>query len=422
MRFLAVAIASLGLVSAATVAKKVRYDDWQVFRVHGDSNNAKFNQVVGKLKLEVWKGKPASGDIVDVMVPPTQVSDFKSSTKDMQIQLMHANLGTAIANEGSESNDGFSVTAVGAVPSATWFNAYHSIADHMTFIKDLAAAYPNNAEVISAGKSLENRDIAGIHIWGKDGKGSKKAVVFHSTVHAREWITTMVNEYTAYKLLTATDAATVALRDSWDYYLFPIVNPDGFAYTQTNDRLWRKNRQKTPSSSCIGRDINRNWPNHWDQRGGASTAPCDQDYKGPSAGDGVETKALQAHLDGLAAGNGIQLYMDIHSYSQLWMFPYGYTCSGTVPNSAKYTSLTNGAIRAVKAVHGTAFTGGPICSTIYQVSGDSVDYASEVAQANYSMTVELRDTGNSGFILPASQILPSGEEMWQGFRFVFANM
>jgi len=111
MRFLAVAIASLGLVSAATVAKKVRYDDWQVFRVHGDSNNAKFNQVVGKLKLEVWKGKPASGDIVDVMVPPTQVSDFKSSTKDMQIQLMHANLGTAIANEGSESNDGFSVTA-----------------------------------------------------------------------------------------------------------------------------------------------------------------------------------------------------------------------------------------------------------------------------------------------------------------------
>lgn len=214
MKFLGLAIASLGLVSAATVERKVSYDEWQVFRVHGDSNTAKFNDVVSKLKLEVWKGKPASGGIVDVMVPPTQVADFKSSTKDMQTQLMHANLGSAIATESSgssERNDGFSAAAgnfyptityhkgrpliarsAGAAPSATWFNSYHSIADHMTFISDLAAAYPNNAEVISAGKSLQNRDIKGIHIWGSGGKGSKKAVVFHSTVHAREWITTMV--------------------------------------------------------------------------------------------------------------------------------------------------------------------------------------------------------------------------------------
>ena len=62
----------------------------------------------------------------------------------------------------------------------------------MQWITDLAAAYPNNAEVISAGKSVEGRDIKGIHIWGSGGKGSKKGVVWHGTVHAREWITTMV--------------------------------------------------------------------------------------------------------------------------------------------------------------------------------------------------------------------------------------
>lgn len=200
------------------------------------------------------------------------------------------------------------------------------------------------------------------------------------------------------------------------------MNPDGFAYTQTNNRLWRKNRQSTSKASCPGRDINRNWPNHWSQSGGASTDPCAEDYKGPSAGDGTETKALKAHLDSIAAGKGVQLYMDIHAYSQLWMYPYGYTCSGTVPNAAKYASLTKGAIAAVQAVHGTKFTGGPICSTIYPVTGDSVDYAAENAKANYSMTVELRDRGANGFVLPATQIQPSGEEMWAGLSYVFKNM
>jgi hypothetical protein len=69
--------------------------------------------------------------------------------------------------------------------------------------------------------------------------------------------------------------------------------------------------------------MNHNWPSHWDQRGGASTSPCEQDYKGPSAGDGVEIKALEAHLDSIAAGKGVTLYMDIHSYSQFCMYPHG---------------------------------------------------------------------------------------------------
>jgi carboxypeptidase A4 len=322
-------------------------------------------------------------------------------------------------NTSAAAVDGMSAAAA---PNATWFNSYHSIADHTKWIKDLSAAYPSNSEVISAGKSLEGRDITGIHIWGSGGKGSQKAVVWHGTVHAREWITTMVVEYAAYQLLASTKADDLTYKNKFDFYIFPIVNPDGFAYTQSTDRMWRKNRQSTPSASCVGRDINRNWPSHWSQTGGASTSPCAEDYKGASQGDAVENKALKANLDSIAAGKGIALYMDIHSYSQLWMYPYGYTCSGTIPESAKYASITKGAVAAVKAVHGTSFTSGPICSTIYQVTGDSVDYAYEVAKAAYSMTVELRDTGNSGFVLPAAQILPSGEEMWAGLAYLLKNI
>lgn len=46
----------------------------------------------------------------------------------------------------------------------------------------------------------------------------------------------------------------------------------------------------------------------------------------------------------------------------------------------------------------------------------------DVTKAKYAFTIELRDTGSYGFILPPSQILPSGEETFAGFSYLFGNM
>jgi carboxypeptidase A4 len=83
----------------------------------------------------------------------------------------------------------------------TWFNSYHSFSDHISFLSQLHSAYPANTELFSSGTSLEGRDLAGIHIFGSGGAGSKPAVIYHSTVHAREWITTMVSSINASSLL-----------------------------------------------------------------------------------------------------------------------------------------------------------------------------------------------------------------------------
>ena len=105
MKFLGVTLASLGLVSAASVSnkQKVSYDDWKVFRVNGPSNTAKFQEVVNKLQLDVWKGKPSSGDVVDVSVPPEHLSAFEASTKGFETKIMHENLGASIADENTFS-------------------------------------------------------------------------------------------------------------------------------------------------------------------------------------------------------------------------------------------------------------------------------------------------------------------------------
>ena len=94
----------------------------------------------------------------------------------------------------------------------------------------------------------------------------------------------------------------------------------GFVYTQTTDRLWRKNRQRVSGNSCVGRDNNRNWPHKWEVTGGASTNPCSETFKGEAAGDAPENKGLIAHANSLRDSRGIRLFIDFHSYGQyiLW--------------------------------------------------------------------------------------------------------
>jgi hypothetical protein len=73
-------------------------------------------------------------------------------------------------------------------------------------------------------------------------------------------------------------------------------------------------------------------------------------------------------------------------------------------------------------VHGTTFKYGPICSTIYKATGSSVDWTNDVAKSDNTFTAELRDTGANGFVLPANQIVPTGEETYAGVRYLLLNM
>jgi hypothetical protein len=83
-------------------------------------------------------------------------------------------------------------SAAVAIPDPSWFEAYHSYEDHVAFLDDLQASFPDNSARITAGTSFEGREIEGIHLYGSAGPGTNPAVYFHGTVHAREWVTTMV--------------------------------------------------------------------------------------------------------------------------------------------------------------------------------------------------------------------------------------
>lgn len=315
------------------------------------------------------------------------------------------------------------------MPDLSWYDGYHAFDDHLQYLDDLADAFPNSETFIS-GKSLEGRPQKGIHFWGKNGKGKNQAILWHGTTHAREWISAMTVEYLAYQLIDryGKDDMISSFLDDYDFYLIPFVNPDGFVYTQTQDRLWRKNRQPplpgaNQSHACWGVDLNRNWPHEWDTNPqGSSNNSCTQTYRGEYPGSEPEMAGMAGFADKLAETQGIKLFIDWHSYSQLLLTPYGYSCEDFPATNDEHIALMDATAEAIYSIHGTNYTVGPGCETLYPTNGASYDYAYDVNGAQWSSLIELRDTGDYGFILPPEQILPNCEEIWAGMQVMLARL
>ena len=79
------------------------------------------------------------------------------------------------------------------MPDISYFNSYKDLAGHQQYLRDLQASFPSNSALFTVGNSVEGRAIQGIHIWGSAGQGKRPGVVWHGTVHAREWIVAPVS-------------------------------------------------------------------------------------------------------------------------------------------------------------------------------------------------------------------------------------
>ena len=88
----------------------------------------------------------------------------------------------------------------------------------------------------------------------------------------REWISPATCSYIAREMVENSSKYKLLLQ-TFDVYIMPSMNPDGYEYTRTRDRMWRKTRSRNPGYTCRGTDPNRNWGYNWGLKG-ASTNPC----------------------------------------------------------------------------------------------------------------------------------------------------
>lgn len=267
----------------------------------------------------------------------------------------------------------------------------------------------------------EGRGIPAIVIGGKvDGP----AVYIQATSHSREWISTSTAMALVVELLETQDPELRRLVEELRFFIVPVMNPDGYAFTFSPDpagRMWRKTRSPNAGSECIGTDLNRNYDDHWsgvDLPGGAqncaSTDPCSNSYQGAEVWSELESDAVRSFLAGeVRRENELLGGLDLHSFGQMFNRPYGWLDPAieTPPNDAATTACGEAMVEAMAAATGVEYVS-QYGFDLYRTCGTGMAYLYNVTYPlGTAYTVELRDRGEFGFLLPPEEIRPSAEEM-----------
>ncbi|KAF7666927.1 hypothetical protein LDENG_00088280 [Lucifuga dentata] len=364
-------------------------------------------QELEELQLDFWRDVTDVSTPVDMRVPFSSLQAVKVylESRDIQYSIMIHDLQVMLDEEKEEMD----AAARDAEPRNTDsfdFSKYHSLSEIYRFQDMLVSENPNLVSKLVIGQSYEGRPLNVLKF--STGGSGRPAVWIDTGIHAREWVTQASGTWFAKKIASdyGRDAALTAILNKMDIFLEIVTNPDGFYYTHTNDRMWRKTRKPNPGSRCVGVDPNRNWDAGFGGPG-ASGKPCSETYRGPKAHSESEVKSI---VDFVKSHGNIKAFVSIHSYSQMLLYPYGYTRT-PVKDQAELHSLAQRAVADLASLYGTRYRYGSIINTIYQASGGTIDWTYNQG-IKYSYTFELRDTGRYGFMLPANQILPTAKETW----------
>ncbi|MBA9002958.1 M14 family metallopeptidase [Thermomonospora cellulosilytica] len=227
------------------------------------------------------------------------------------------------------------LTTLGFPPADS---GYHDFAELTAVVNRVAADHSAIVRKSVIGRSYEGRDIMAVKI--SDNPGSDEAepeVLFTHHQHAREHLTVEMAVYLLNELTDryGTDSRITNLVNTREIWILPDLNPDGGEYDIATGayRSWRKNRQPNPGSSYVGTDLNRNWAYNWGCCGGSSGSPSSSTYRGPSAESAPEVRVVADFVRSRVVGGRQQIRaaIDFHTYSELILWPYGYTYADTGP-------------------------------------------------------------------------------------------
>ena len=188
------------------------------------------------------------------------------------------------------------------------------------------------------------------------------------------------------------------MMESLFIWTLPCANPDGREYVMTVDDLWRQNRRDNPGTTCEGVDINRNCDVVWGVTNSATSCnPCMETYLGSGRFSEPEARNIRDLCD----LHGIDVFLDVHSFTELVLFPWGHAPTQTTDPTQRFTGLPTGTcaplnppghqeymlprdqlrftrvaqtvVNDIRAVRGRSYTPQPSRS-LYATTGTSSDY------------------------------------------------
>lgn len=288
--------------------------------------------------------------------------------------------------------------------------AYHNYSEMVSEVNTIVAQYPAIASKRVLGKTYQGRDIVAVKISDNVGTDeSEPEVLYDANHHAREHLTVEMAVYLLH-LYTDNYASDTRIRNivnSREIWIIPSVNPDGAEYDIATGsyRSWRKNRQPNTGSSYVGTDLNRNYSYKWGCCGGSSGSPSSETYRGSSAFSAPETRVVRDFVLSRVVGGvqQIKATMDFHTYSELVLWPFGYTTANTTTGMTADQYNTFATLgRQMAATNGYT---PEQSSDLYITDGDLLDYLWGT-QKIFAFTFEMYPTSSAGggFYPPGSVI------------------
>ena len=320
--------------------------DLTIMRIYYN-DQAHLNAIAGE--LDIWEVNKKEMYAV-AMVQPGRYTRLESLGYRLEID---AEL-TAQASRPLQALPG----QINGIPG---FPCYRTVEETFQTAADIASNYPQLAEWIDAGDSWEKvtpggnpgYDMMVLKLTNSSIPGPKPKLFIMTAVHAREYTTAELGTRFAEYLVEnyAIDPDVTWLLDYTEIHLMLQANPDGRKHAE-GGVSWRKNTNEnycSPTSNYRGADLNRNFEFQWGCCGGSSGSECDITYRGPSAASEPETQAIQNYvrsilpdqrtddLNAPAPDDATGIFIDIHSYSELVLWPWGFTATNAPNRNALQT-------------------------------------------------------------------------------------
>lgn len=311
--------------------------------------------------------------------------------------------------------------------SDMFFRLYRSLDTINMWLEMIKQTYPDiiNLEVI--GETFEKRPLKVIHMCVPSPdipEDEKRTVVITGGVHAREWISTSTVLYNIYEMINHYENNPDSIEElaRLNFLFIPTLNPDGYEYTWSTDRLWRKNRQQVSDDEnhpCKGLDIDHSFDYHWTE---STDSICGEDYAGSMPFEAYELRLWNEYLNRTNVNHTIWGYIDLHSYSQEILYPYAYSCDQKPRDEENLIELGYGISKAFRLTLGKYYSVLPACidrdSDLLpdMGSGSALDYMYH-HRSYWAYQIKLRDTGAHGFLLPEKYIQAVGEEVAAGMKY-----
>ena len=275
-------------------------------------------------------------------------------------------------------------------PLGTTMDGFRTYDEVMAVLDSLSTAYPNLVTPkTSIGQSIQRRELWMVKVSDNPDIDEDEPEIFINGLHhAREPITIEVCIEFIKELTTnyGIDPEITQLVDNNEFFIIPIVNPDGYEYNRqtypAGGGMWRKNRHNNGDGS-YGVDLNRNYPYFWgyDNSGSSGNGSTDT-YRGSVAGSEPEIQAMMAFIQ----THDFAWVMNFHSYGNYVLWPYGYYDGVAEEDNLFWELFGNYGEDTL------GYTAGTPWQVLYNTNGDANDWGygdQRSKPKTYALTIEI---------------------------------